>query len=96
MMPLMMAFRKLCRTASNLCKCTFHFLTFLKSSWKMGRTCKYVYAYVYALYLLSHYPFKRGNKKRSPPMISMEFEETANEWKEKLLYQLSKVKQNRQ
>ena len=48
-MRLMLTFIKMCCTASHLCRCRFHFFTFLKSSWKMGRMRTYVYAYVYVL-----------------------------------------------
>ena len=47
-MPLMLAFIKMCCTASNVCRRSFQFLTFLKSNWKIGRARKYVYV----LYLL--------------------------------------------
>ena len=53
-MRLTLAFIRMCCTASNLCRCRFHFFNFLKSCRKSRRRCNYVYAYVYALCLLSH------------------------------------------
>ena len=65
MLPLMLTFMKMCCTASNLYRCTFHCITFPKSSWKMRRARKYVYAYAYlAIPPVGPRSKKKGQKGR--------------------------------